>query len=146
MTPFTLVGLFTTVYTLVTLQVVLLDEAHITYITLKWFFTWPMWREKLIIRKLPLASSAVPTWEAGIRFHMPSASTDSRSTQWLRAQALKLGVLALALGSCTTLDMVSNSTQSGHSSVMGLKYLLTEGLCHSSNIYCLSQGRYSSWG
>lgn len=39
MTPFTLVGLFTTVHTLVTLQVVLLDEAHITYITLKWLLT-----------------------------------------------------------------------------------------------------------
>lgn len=48
MTPFTLVGLFTTVHTLVTLQVVLLNEAHITYITLKWLLTWPRWREKLI--------------------------------------------------------------------------------------------------
>lgn len=47
MTPFTLVGLFTTVHSLVTLQVVLLDEAHITYVTLKWLFTWPRWTEKL---------------------------------------------------------------------------------------------------
>lgn len=39
MTPFTLVGLFATVHTLVTLQVVFLDEAHITYITLKWLLT-----------------------------------------------------------------------------------------------------------
>ena len=46
MTPFTLVRLFPTVYTLVTLQVVLLDEAHITYVTLKWLLTWPRWREK----------------------------------------------------------------------------------------------------
>lgn len=46
MTPFTLVGLFTTVHTLVTLQVVLLDEAHVTYVTLKWLLTWPRWREK----------------------------------------------------------------------------------------------------
>lgn len=50
MTPFTLVGLFTTVHTLVTLQVVLLDEAHITYITLKWLLTWFTWREKLMSR------------------------------------------------------------------------------------------------
>lgn len=48
MTPFTLVGLFTTVHTLVTLQVVLLNEAHITHIALKWLLTWPRWREKLI--------------------------------------------------------------------------------------------------
>lgn len=46
MTPFTLVRLFPTVYTLVTLQVVLLDEAHITYVTLKWLLTWPRWRER----------------------------------------------------------------------------------------------------
>lgn len=39
MTPFTLVGLFTTVHTLVTLQVVLLNEAHITHIALKWLLT-----------------------------------------------------------------------------------------------------------
>lgn len=39
MTSFTLVRLFTTVHTLVAFQVVLLDEAHITDITLKWFLT-----------------------------------------------------------------------------------------------------------
>ena len=49
MTTFALVGLFATVHTLVTLQVVLLDEAHITYITLKWLLTWPRWREKLVL-------------------------------------------------------------------------------------------------
>lgn len=49
MTPFTLVGLLPTVYTLVTLQVVLLDEAHITYITLEGLLTWPRWREKLTV-------------------------------------------------------------------------------------------------
>lgn len=48
MTPFTLVGLFTTVHTLVTLQMILLDEAHITYITFKWFLTWPRWKEKFL--------------------------------------------------------------------------------------------------
>lgn len=36
-------------------------------------------------------------------------------------QALKSGVLALPLSGCATLDVVSNSTQSVHSSVTGLK-------------------------
>lgn len=37
-------------YTLVTLQVVLLDETHITYVTLKWLLTWPNQREGSIRR------------------------------------------------------------------------------------------------
>lgn len=40
MTSFTLVGLLTTMHTLVAFKMVLLDETHITYITLKWFLTW----------------------------------------------------------------------------------------------------------
>lgn len=39
MTSFTLVRLFATVYPLVAFKMVLLDETHITYVTLKWFLT-----------------------------------------------------------------------------------------------------------
>lgn len=46
MTPFTLVRLFATVHTLVAFQVVFLDEAHVTYITLKRFLTWPRWKNE----------------------------------------------------------------------------------------------------
>ena len=46
MTSFTLVRLLTTMHTLVAFKMVLLDETHITYITLKWFLTWPEVKNK----------------------------------------------------------------------------------------------------
>lgn len=61
MTPFTLVGLFPTVYTLVTLQVVLLDETHITYVTLKWLLTGMNKDVPLEVITAPKGSKAVFT-------------------------------------------------------------------------------------
>lgn len=46
MTSFTLVRLFATVYPLVAFEMVLLDEAHITDVTLKRFLTWPRGKKK----------------------------------------------------------------------------------------------------
>lgn len=59
MTPLTLVRLFTTVYTLVALQVVFLDEAHITYVTLKWLLTCMNEDVSLEVVTAPKGSKAV---------------------------------------------------------------------------------------
>lgn len=51
MTSFTLVRLFATVYPLVAFKMVLLDETHITYVTLKRFFTWPRGKKEVSTKR-----------------------------------------------------------------------------------------------
>lgn len=63
MTPFTLVRLFTTVHTLVALQVVFLDEAHIAYITFKRLLTSMNEDVPLEVVTAPKGSKAVFTSE-----------------------------------------------------------------------------------
>lgn len=61
MTPFTLVRLLATVHTLVAFQMVLLDEAHVTYITFKWLLTSMNEDVPLEVVAAPKGSKAVFT-------------------------------------------------------------------------------------